>query len=245
MNSTVLPPPLTESFGDYPLKKDKNGLLNRERSISIAPTTAKVIPAIPKAADKVRSQWIDKFVLGSEDTEEFTTFPARGDESSSSSSSSLSMNTLLVSNFSTSSAPPDPSLHFLTTIDMPVDIRNRSSVAVIPNPLPPPPSRPPPQQRSQSQAACRTKRLAEQKAKEDAEMTEFEVTSLAALRESIPISLFAEQKIIAEVKEQVPINETALSSSTGGVSTSKPMLVRRFADLKPREKTDRDIFEDF
>ena len=253
MNSTVLPPPLTESFGDFPLlKNEKNGLLNRERSISIAPTTAKVIPVIPKVADKVQSQWIDKFVLGSEDTEEFTTFPT-GDESSSSSttllSSSLNMNTLFVSNFSTSSAPPDPSLHFLTTSNMPADIRNRSSVEVIPNPPPPPPplSRQPAQQRSQSQAACRTKRLAEQKAKEDAEMSEFDVTALAALRESIPISVFAEQKIFAEVIVQAPINETAVlsSSSTGGVLTSKPIHVRRFADLKPREKSDRDIFEDF
>jgi hypothetical protein len=206
-----------------PSEKSQHGQqpLNRGKSVSASSVPTKNAPTISsKPADNIQSQWIDKFVLGSEDADEFkTTFTEEK-------SSSLHQ-----------------SSHFLTSTYLTAEPRNHSTDALIqpsqplllpPLPPPPPPPPRPPQQRSQSQAAFRIKRLADQKAKEEAELSEFDISALAILREP-SASVFSSNIIITKAEQAAP-------ARIEPVGVAK---IRRFADMKPRQGNDREeAFED-
>ena len=207
-----------------PSEKSQHGQpLNRGKSVSTSLVPTKNAPTISsKPADNIQSQWIDKFVLGSEDADEFKTTYTEEKSSSTYQSS-----------------------HFLTSTFLTAVPRNHSTDALIqpsqslllpPPPPPPPPPPRPPQHRSQSQAAFRIKRLAEQKAKEEAELSEFDISALAILRES-SVSVFS-SSAKADAEQPAP---PARIEPTVPVGVAK---IRRFADLKPRLEKDRDAFDD-
>jgi hypothetical protein len=215
---------------DFLVDKEPSGKssLNRDgKSISAAliPTKDDSTSIPNKPSDNIQSQWIDKFVLGSEGADEFKTYTGQ----------LTSGTTFPTSHLLTSTIATTEPLYLSHSHS-----QHPQSLPPLPPPSPPqPPSRMPSQKRSQSQAAFRMKRLAEQKAKEDAEMSEFDVTALAAIRESG----FERVSVFSSVKPVEQIAPTRIETSTPA-DVAKPF--RRFADLKKRsdKQSDYDIFDD-
>jgi hypothetical protein len=215
---------------DFLVDKETSGKssLNRGgKSISAAliPTKDDSTSIQSKPSENIQSQWIDKFVLGSEDADEFKTYTGQLTSGTTFPTSHLLMSTI---------ATTEP-LYLSHS-----NSQHPQSLPPLPPPPPPqPPSRMPPQKRSQSQAAFRMKRLAEQKAKEDAEMSEFDVTALAAIRESglERVSVFSSAK---------PVEQIAPTRIETSVPADVAKPFRRFTDLKKRseKQSDYDIFDD-